>query len=464
MLEWLGLVSCDHVAQRTAARLPAHRPRPAMDLSFDHAPARLRIQIVRQRFEDARNQRAIVAVAARQRLGTREQPSQDAVRPGTVRGRIRIDATAAEGVEHEPGSRQSITPERPIEQDRDAQVVAGPIVVGHMGRHRASQPLAGPRNLRQPLVRQRDHQGVELVPGELPGTPGGKDVVVVTGDGYLHDGRVEYHVRPHQDGGQGAWQHFHAAFDRILGAVARHRLEEVAKADQPGGQVRLGGHVAVGCNFEIPPGDRVRHLVQDVCAGAGGPGMAIVVGPEPAVPARLRQHRDGLAAEILDRPFRVIAEMNADLALVTEKRPVHDDGAAGCREPLSVLVHRSAAAADRGRSCRRRSTPPRPPRTTPGRCRISGSESCRRAGCWLRTTSIGMRGRGPVPANEPSSVRSAHHPRSRHEAYPPLSLLRRKCDEPDISSDRRYDRLGCDVASRTPASVTKHRGWCARAC
>ena len=332
MLVWLGLVRCDDVTQGTAARLPAHRSRPAMDLSFDHAPAGLRIQIVRQRFEDARNQRAIVAVAGRQRLGTREQPSQDAVRFGTVRRRIRIDATAAERVEHDPGSRQSITPERPIEQDRDAQVVAGPIVVGDMRRHRASQPLAVPRNLRQPLVWQREHHGIELVPGELPGTPGGKDVVVVTGDGHLHDRRVEHDVRPHQAGGQGAWQHFHAAFDRILGAVASHRLEEVAKADQPGGQVRLGGHVAVGCDLEIPPGDGMRNLVQDVGAGAGGPGMAIVVGPEPAVPASLRQHRDGLAAEILDRPFRAIAEVNADVPLVTEKRPVHDDGAAGCRE------------------------------------------------------------------------------------------------------------------------------------
>ena len=60
--------------------------------------------------------------------------------------------------------------------------------------------------------------------------------------------------------------------------------------------------------------------------------MAIVVGPEPAVPARLRQHGRGLPAEILDRLFGVTAEVAAYRALVTEKRPVHDDGAAGCRQ------------------------------------------------------------------------------------------------------------------------------------
>ena len=63
MLDRLRPMCRARVAQGTAARLAAHRARPAMHLALDDPPARLVVEIIGQRFEGAGNQRPIVEVA-----------------------------------------------------------------------------------------------------------------------------------------------------------------------------------------------------------------------------------------------------------------------------------------------------------------------------------------------------------------------------------------------------------------
>ncbi len=299
-----------------------------MHLALDDPPARLVVEIIGQRFEGAGNQRPIVQVAGGQRIGAGQQPGQHAV-GGTILGRrFIVDATAAEGIEHDPGPRAQLPPEPPVEEDRDAQVMAGAVVVRDMSGHRPAQTLAYPFDFLQPVIRQGENDGVELTLDEVARAAGGDDVAAVARARHPHDRRVELDSGAHQARSQTPGQHLHATFDRVLRAVDRFGLQEVAKPDEPAGQMRLGRHVAVSGDLQIPPRDRVRHVLQNVRARSRRPRMPVVIQAESAVPAREWQHRDRLAAKVFDCAERAGAKMRAELALVGEKPPVHDDGAA----------------------------------------------------------------------------------------------------------------------------------------
>ena len=93
-------------------------------------------------------------------------------------GAFVVDAAAAEGIEHEPRTGDAAAPERLIEEDRDPQIVARPVVVSHVLGHRASQPHAGPFDRVQPRMRQRDDHCIEVVPHNVSALPDRNDVAI----------------------------------------------------------------------------------------------------------------------------------------------------------------------------------------------------------------------------------------------------------------------------------------------
>ena len=138
-------------------------------------------------------------------------------------------------------------------------------------------------------------------------------------------------------------QHLHAAFNRVLSAVAGHGLQEVPQPDEPVGKVRLRRHVAVRADLEVLPRDRIGDLVQNLLGCAVRPRMPVVVLGEAPMPAREWEHRRGLAAEFLDRPQGRAPEVFPDVAVVAQDRAVQDDrGAMGRERPQAQFSYQLA--------------------------------------------------------------------------------------------------------------------------
>jgi hypothetical protein len=74
----------------------------------------------RQRFQRGVDQFAIAEIGERQRVGTGDQPVQHPVLADVVARAFVVNAAAAERLRHEPGAGDLVTPERLVEQDRDA--------------------------------------------------------------------------------------------------------------------------------------------------------------------------------------------------------------------------------------------------------------------------------------------------------------------------------------------------------
>ena len=133
--------------------------------------------------------------------------------------RLVVEAATAERVEHDPGPRHQAPPERTIEQDRDAEVVAGPVVMRDMFRHRAAEPLPCPFDLLQPVVRQRDDDRIERLRHDTSGAAGGHDIAVVASARHTNDRRVELDA----GAGQAPLRDAAAAFPcRLRSCTGRH--------------------------------------------------------------------------------------------------------------------------------------------------------------------------------------------------------------------------------------------------
>ena len=174
-----GLMRGAQIAHRESARLSTDRSGPSMYFAFEEVVAGFAVEVIWQRLERAPDERLIVGVTERQRVGTRQEPAEHAVSAGIVPGAFVVDAAAAEGVEHEPRTGEATAPERLVEEDRDPQIVARPVVVRDVLSHRASQPLAIPFNCVEPRVRQRDDHCIEVVLHHASALPGGNDVAPV---------------------------------------------------------------------------------------------------------------------------------------------------------------------------------------------------------------------------------------------------------------------------------------------
>ncbi len=195
-----------------------------MYLAFEEAVAGFAVEVIWQRLEPAPDERLIVGVTERQRVGARQEPAEHAVSAGIVPRAFVINAATAEGIEHEPRTGDAAAPERLIEEHRDPQIVARPVVVSHMLSHRASQPHAGPFDRVQPRMRQRDDQSIEVVPHNVSALPDRNDVaiarcippvvpVALFTARNSHNWRVENHVGAGETLRQPSWQHIHPAID-----------------------------------------------------------------------------------------------------------------------------------------------------------------------------------------------------------------------------------------------------------
>ena len=149
MLSRFGPVVGHDVARRQAAGQRVHRREPAMDLAFDEMRAHV-AERGRQRFQCGIDQFLVAEIGKSQRVGTRDQPVQDAVLADIVTRAFIIDAAAAERFRHEPRARDLLAPERGVKQNRDAQIVRGPVEIGDVLDHRLAQLLALPPHGREP--------------------------------------------------------------------------------------------------------------------------------------------------------------------------------------------------------------------------------------------------------------------------------------------------------------------------
>ena len=195
-------------------------------------------------------------------------------------------------------------------------------------RHRASQPLAGHVDGQELVVGQREDNRVEVLLDESSSATEADREASVAIPEYAHDAGIELDMGPGQAVRQAPRQHFHSALNRVLSAVTRHGLQEVPQPDEPVGEMRLGGHIAVSADLEELPRDRIGHVVQNLLGGAARPGMPVVVLDEASIPALEWKQRRGLAAEVLDRPQGTVSEAFPDLAVVAEDRAVQNDRAA----------------------------------------------------------------------------------------------------------------------------------------
>jgi hypothetical protein len=192
-----------------------------MHLAFDDAIAGLTVEVIGQRLERPPDERPIVGVAERQGVGAGQQPAQHAVFTRIVSRTFVVHAAAAEGVEHEPRTGDAPAPERPLEEDRNAQVVAGPVVVGHVSRHRTAQLRARKFNGMQPVVRQCDDDGIEVFLNNGSALPNTHGVGLVLPVAFFvlpvardpRDRCVELHVRAREALCKPPRQHVHATFD-----------------------------------------------------------------------------------------------------------------------------------------------------------------------------------------------------------------------------------------------------------
>ena len=167
MLLRLGPVVGHDVAHRHAARQRIDRRQPAMDLAFHEMIAGI-AERCRQRFQRGVDQFLVAEIGKRQRIGTRDQPVQDAVLADVMARALVVDAAAAERFRHEPGAGDLLAPERFVEQDRDPQIMRGPVEIGDVLDHRLAQLFAVPAHGGEPGMRQAHHHQIEVPASPAP--------------------------------------------------------------------------------------------------------------------------------------------------------------------------------------------------------------------------------------------------------------------------------------------------------
>ena len=296
----LGPVVGHDVAHRQAARQRVHRRQPAMDLAF--------LEIVtgvaerrRQRLQRGVDQFLIAEIGKRQRIGTRDQPVQDAVLADVMARALVVDAAAAECLRHEPGAGDLLAPERFVEQDRDPQIMRGPVEIGDVLDHRLAQLFAVPAHGAEPGMRQAHHHEIEVPRLRSLAV---HHVELIAAGGRLAD--LEHPVIELDVGrdfaAQAIDQLFVAVLDRIQADIAVDIHHEVLQRVQPVGVVRLGRDVGAGHHLEEALGGIVvDELVEQFLGGHVGPGMLVVVGADAFVIFDRRHHIAAALAEALDR-------------------------------------------------------------------------------------------------------------------------------------------------------------------
>ena len=297
-----------------------------------------------------------------------------------------------------------------------------------VSRHRTAQPLAGQLDGLQPVVRQGDDDGVEVLLNDGPAATEAKEsrgvrAVVLLCCAQTRTRALSSTSRARQALREPPRQHVHPALNRVLGAVTRHGAEELSEPVQAVGQVRLGGQVAVCCDSQVllvagsgtsssissnvrraqgcplSPGSNPRYQLR--------PGSSIAAwrrNSSIARNVRRPQYRPISLSSRRSVPFRTTALLWVGAVL----RP-------------SCLT---SCAADPRRSLRSRSTPPRRPRTSPARNRNGTSGSCRRAGRRLEQCHV-----------TPPRIRSSKYAVIRPPGPPPMmaTLVMRASPQSDES-------------------------------
>ncbi len=313
-------------------------------------------------------------------------------------------------------------PERPVEEDRDAQVVAGTVVVRDVVRHRAAQALAGPFDVAQPVVGQCDDDRIELLLRDTPGAAGRHDVAVRRGSSTTRTTarRARRGVRVRL----AARRRGSISMPPSIEYCAPYPGTDFRKFRSPISPLVRCGSVAMSLwarDLEILPRDRIRHLLQNVRAGARGPGMAVVVAartrgassraaawrpPAGGTPRSLAACRRRSASPIScssrrNAPFRTTALLCVGTAV----------------SPSSLISCRSGSSTDRVVGVALRHA--RLVRDRRG-VESAGLNLAAQPAAGLEQRQPAGRCRTLLPADVPSSGRPAHRRRSRLASYRPL--------------------------------------------
>ncbi len=300
MLLRLGPVVGHDVARRQAARQRVHRRQPTMDLAFHEMAAGI-AERGRQRFQRRGNQLLIAEIGEGERVRACDQEIQHAMLADVVAGALIIDAAAAERLRHEPGAGDLLAPERLVEQQRDAQIMRGPVEVSDMLDHRLAQLLAFPTHGRKPGMRQAHQHEIELTRLRPLAVHHVEPVAAALALADLEDTVIEPDAGV-DFGLQALDQLLIAVLDRIQADIAVDIHHVVLQRVEPVGVVALGRDVGARHHLEEAPGDGVSDfLVEHLLGGQIRPGMLVVVRADAFVIFDRRHHLGALLAERLDR-------------------------------------------------------------------------------------------------------------------------------------------------------------------
>ncbi len=255
----------------------------------------------RQRLQRGVDQFLIAEIGEGQRVGACDQPVQHAMLADVVAGAFIVDAATAERFRHEPCAGNFLAPERRVEQDRDPQVMRGPIEISDVLDHRLAQLLAVPPHGGEPGVRQAHQHQVEVARLRPLAVHHVELIAAGFGLADLENPVIELNVGVDL-GLQAFDQLLIAVLDRIEADIAFDIHHEILQRVQPVGVVGFGGEIGARHHLEEALGGGVLDLpIEQFLGRHVGPWVLVVVRTDAFGIFDRRHHLRAALAECLDR-------------------------------------------------------------------------------------------------------------------------------------------------------------------